>query len=109
MTAVSMAPGRSVVLIRPVFLDDKDCAAPGRPLLAGAAYAKPASPDNAAFGLVVPGLQPGRFAAAGAWIGGAEQTLWRDRDRIGGGLAQRFDDGMPLGLQRREHIRREAV
>src|SRR6267143_6029750 len=44
-------------------------------------------------------LLPGRFGATGTRIGGAEQSIWRHRDRIGRGLAERLDHPMALGAQ----------
>ena len=44
------------------------------------------------------------LGAAGAGVGGAQQSVRRHRDGIGGGLAERFADRMAHGFQRRERV-----
>src|ERR1700704_506146 len=46
-----------------------------------------------------PPLLPRRFRATGTRIGGAEQSIWRYRDRIGRGLAERLEHPMAPGAQ----------
>src|ERR1700681_3780398 len=49
-------------------------------------------------------LLPRRFGATGTRIGGAEQSIWRHRDRIGRGLAERLDHLVTLGAQRGQRL-----
>src|SRR5712691_342261 len=49
-------------------------------------------------------LLPRRLRATGTRIGGAEQPIRRHGDRIGRGLAERFDDAMAFGFQCRKRL-----
>src|ERR1700722_10220678 len=54
-------------------------------------------------------LFAGGFGATAPRIGRPEQSVVGHGDRIGGGLAERFDDGMTLRLQGCDTIVREAA
>src|ERR1700737_742051 len=54
-------------------------------------------------------LLPRGIRASGSRIGGAEQSVRRHGDRIGGGLAERFDHAMAFGLQRSNRLVCEAA
>src|SRR6478736_10401703 len=49
-------------------------------------------------------LLPLSVRATGTWIGGAEQSFVRYRDRIGRGLSHRLDHAMAFGPQRGQRL-----